>query len=158
MLDKEFKNPVRIQDMNKAIKSFINKHIIGIVSTSNDRSVHAVPIYYHYIDHENAFYFFTRTASKKYSNLEKNNKASFTIFNEDPPVVFTADCEAELLNIDEGNYSDIFIKLVEIHSSQLGYPTPISTMAEGLLTLVKLNIIDFNYKSYIQDINSLKSS
>ncbi|MCP4078115.1 MAG: pyridoxamine 5'-phosphate oxidase family protein [Gammaproteobacteria bacterium] len=144
--------------MNKDIKSFITERIIGIISTTNGQTLHGVPVYYHYVDYENAFYFLTKTVSKKYSNLEKNNKASFTIFNEDPPKIFTADCEAELLNINEDNCSDKFIKLVEIHSSQQGYPTPVSTMTEGLLALVKLNVNDFDYKSYIQDINLLKSS
>ncbi len=158
MPDKEFKNPVRIQYMNKDNKSFITERIVGIISTTNGQSMHGVPVYYHYVDYENAFYFLTKTVSIKYSNLGINNKASFTIFNEDPPEIFTADCEAELLSINDDNCSEKFIKLVEIHSSQIGYPTPVSTMTEGLLAIVKLNVIDFNYRSYIQDINLLRSS
>ena len=104
------------------------------------------------------FYFLTKTESRKYSNLEKNNKVSISIYSENPPVVYSAECVAELIDISDGNYSEKFTKLVQLHVNQQDDPTPVSTMREGLLAIVKLNVINFDYKSYIQDITALKSN
>ena len=144
--------------MQTQMKSFITDHHIGLVSTCRDESSHAVPVFYHYAESENAFYFLTKSESKKFYNLKQNKKASFVIFSENPPQVYTAECISELLDIDDATYSDKFIKLVELHATRDNYPTAISTMREGELVLVKLKVMDLNYKSYIQDINELKSS
>ena len=143
--------------MGQHMKTFIKQQLIGLVSTCDGSTTHGVPIYYVYDDTQNCFYFLTKTASRKYSNLEKNNKASISIYSETPPVVYSADCVAELLEISDENCSEKFKQLVELHVSQKDSPTPISTMRGGLLVIVKLNIIDFDYKSYIQDISELKS-
>lgn len=45
-----------------------------------------------------------------------------------------------------------------MHSSQNYYPSPISTLKKGELKLIKLNVIDFNFKTYQKDIEKLKNT
>jgi uncharacterized pyridoxamine 5'-phosphate oxidase family protein len=127
---------------------FIEKHSVGIVSTCENGEPHGVPIYYHFNKEQEAFYFITKNKTKKYSNLEKNNKAFFTIFNEDPQVVFTAKCEVELLDCMESDCKEVIGSLIDVHSKQEYYPTPVEMLEEGSLRLVRLNTKEHKFVSY----------
>jgi len=134
---------------------FVEKQFVGIVSTHDNVTSNGVPIYYYFVKDDNAFYFITKSETIKYANIKKNKKASISIFAESPPTVFTANCVAELIEFETNDYIKIKNKLVEIHSSQEFYPSPISTVKNGILSLVKLIVNDCKLKSYKKDINML---
>lgn len=142
--------------MQKHIQSFITENIVGLLSTCNDQVAHGVPVFYLYLEPDNAFYFITKTESKKYFNLSENRMASLTIFSESPPTVFTAECRADILEFSFDKYAQIINSLIDMHSTQDYYPSPISTLKKGVLKLIKLEIIGFNYNSYGKDIEKLK--
>jgi hypothetical protein len=135
--------------------SFVEKHFVAIVSTHDSVTSYGVPIYYYFVKDDNAFYFITKSETKKYANIYNNKKASLTIFTENPPTVFTANCVAELIDFETYDCVKIKNKLVEIHSTQEFYPSPISTLTEGILSLIKLNVRDCKLKSYKKDIDLL---
>jgi len=137
--------------------SFAQKHFIALVSTHNNVTSNGAPIYYYFAKDDNAFYFITKSETIKYTNIKKNNKASLSIFTENPPTVFTANCAAELIEFETNDYINIKNKLVEIHSTQEFYPSPISTVKDGILSLVKLTVNDCKLKSYNKDINMLNA-
>lgn len=141
--------------MNNQAILFINQQNTGSVSTFDGAKPYGVPVFYLYVAEHNAFYFLTKTTSKKYANLQKYKVASFSVFANSPPVVYTADCSVELLDLMNKNHSDILKKLVSIHSTQDYYPSPISTLTEDSTSLVKLTITDYNFKSYSEDIKKL---
>ncbi len=143
--------------MESHIVEFIQKHFIGIVSTHDGGHPHGTPIFYVYDEDKEVFFFVTKNRTKKYTNLENNKKASLTIFSENPPITFTANCNAELFDFESCDYMKIKNKLVNIHSTQDFYPTPIATLKDGVISLVKLNVIDCNFNSYISSINLLRA-
>jgi len=137
--------------------SFIQKHFVAIVSAHDSVTSGGVPIYYYFVKDDNAFYFITKSETKKHANIINNKKASLTIFTENPPTVFTANCVAELIDFETTDCVRIKNKLVEIHSTREFYPSPISTLKVGHLSLVKLNVKDCKLKSYRKDINLLNA-
>ena len=138
-------------------ESFVQKHFVAIVSTHDSVASHGVPIYYYFVKDNNAFYFITKSGTKKHANIKNNKKASLTIFTENPPTVFTANCIAELIDFDTDDCAKIRNKLVEIHSTQEFYPSPIFTLKEGVLVLAKLNVTDCDFKLYMDEINLLNA-
>ncbi len=143
--------------MNKKTKAFVQEHYIAIVSTHDRRMPHGVPVYYIYVEEDNAFYFITKSETKKSTNLKQNKQAALTVVKENPPTVFTADCEAELLDFYSDDYVWIKNKLVEIHSTQDYYPSPISTLKNGEFSLIKLNVKNSNLKAYKKEIDLLSA-
>ncbi len=137
--------------------SFVQKHHVAIVSTHDSVTPNGVPIYYYFVKDDNAFYFITKSETIKYANIKKNKKASLSIFTENPPTVFTANCVAELIEFETNDYINIKNRLVEIHSTQEFYPSPISTVKDGILSLVKLIVNDCKLESYKKDINMLNA-
>ena len=131
---------------------FIKEHSVGIVSTCDNDMPHGVPIYYYFDKEKELFYFVTKDATKKYSNLSKNKNVFLTIFRENPQAVFTAECVAEPLDCSKDDCIDIMDSLIEVHSTQEYYPSPISMLKEGTLKLIKLEIKNSNFKSYRKDI------
>jgi hypothetical protein len=138
----------RILSMQKNVQTFLTESTVGLLSTYNDLKPHGVPVFYLFKTEEKAFYFITKTESRKYINLAKNGVASFTIFCEKPPTVFTAECHTEILEFSFEKYSAIIKKLIDMHSTQDYHPSPISIHRKGLLKLIKLKISDFHYRSY----------
>ncbi len=134
---------------------FIQKYFVAIVSTSDGQETQGVPIYYVFSEDDNAFYFITKKGTKKFINIEKNRKASLTIYTDRPPIVFTANCTAELFDFQSEQHASIANQLVVIHSSQDYYPSPISTLAGKDISLIKLNMENFELKSYKEDIELL---
>ncbi len=143
--------------MKKQQVSFVQEHSIAIVSTSDNSDVYGAPIYYQFEQKENSFYFLTFSNTQKHANIEENKKAFLTIFNENPPTVFTAHCVGELLDSSKVEYSDIMLKLVAIHSSRECYPTPLATMKDGEVSLIRLNVESTEFKAYKVDIDLLRA-
>ena len=137
--------------------SFVEKYFVAVISTHDSVTSNGVPIYYLFVKDDNAFYFITKSETKKNINIKNNNKASLTIFTENPPTVFTANCVSELIDYKTDDCLKIINKLVAIHSTQKFYPSPISTIRDGILSLVKLNVKDCKFKSYKKDINLLNA-
>ena len=143
--------------MKKKEVSFVQEHSIAIVSTYGGLRVNGVPIYYLFIKEDNAFYFLTNNQTQKHANIEENNKAAITIFTENPPVVFTASCVAEVFDLKSEEYSEHIYKLVAIHSSREFYPTPLLTFKNGDISLIKLSVEGSKLKSYKEVIDLLKA-
>ncbi len=143
--------------MKANMASLVKEHLVAIVSTCDGLRPNGVPIYYLYVEDVNAFYFLTNSNTQKHINIERNNKTTLTIFTENPPTVFTANCVAEVLNFKSEEHQDHVNKLVAIHSSQECYPTPISTLKDGRVSLIKLSVENCKLKSYERDIESLRA-
>jgi len=136
--------------MNKPCVSFVKENFIAVISTQDNLRPYASPVYYYFSEDENTFYFITNSTTKKYSNIREKNQVSLTIFSEHPPRVFTANCTAQLSDFETSDKTDIKNKLVEIHSSQEFYPSPISSLEKGKISLVKLNAKNCKLKSFKQ--------
>ncbi len=149
---------MNIIQMKENVASFIEEHIVAIVSTCDGLQPNGVPILYLYIKDDDAFYFLTKNNTRKHVNIENNNKASLTVFAEDPPTVFTADCVAEVFDFQSEKYREHVNKLVAIHSSQKCYPTPISTLKDGNLSLIKMSVENCKLESYKNDIDLLRAN
>ena len=137
--------------------SFIQEHYIAIVTTHDNAWPQGVPIFYIFEKDENAFYFVSKSGTKKHANIQINNKASLTIYTETPPTVFTANCIAELSDFGSDKRVTIKNKLVEIHSTLDYYPSPLATLKDGVLTLVKLSVKSCSLKPYKKDIELLSA-
>lgn len=146
--------------MDHNINSFLKESVVGVLSTSNNDEIHSVPVYYFHEATENAIYFITKSKSTKVTNIKKSKKASFSIYSETLPRVFNARCSAEVFDINNNSLKSIEIvrKLAELHSTREYYPSPISTIKDGDLRLVKLSVLDFHYKSYIADEEQIQQS
>ncbi len=143
--------------MKKQTVSFIQEGIIATISTCDGLIAHGAPIFYIFIEEENAFYFLTNTQTEKHANIEKNNNAAISIYTETPPIVFNANCVAEICDFKSGEYSEHVSRLVAMHSSQAFYPTPVSTFKDGEISLIKLNVECSDLKQYKKDIDSLSA-
>ncbi|MCP4429445.1 MAG: pyridoxamine 5'-phosphate oxidase family protein [Gammaproteobacteria bacterium] len=141
--------------MKEDVVAFVKEHIVATVSTCDGLHSHGVPVFYIFVKDDNAFYFLTKNKTQKHINIEINNKTALTIFTESPPTVFTANCVAEVIDFTSGVHKEYITKLVTIHSSQECYPTPISTLIDGDLSLVKLNVENCKLRSYKNEIDLL---
>lgn len=60
---------------------------------------------------------------------------------------------------DKGFQSnDIIKKLAEVHSTREYYPSPIASMKDGELKLVKLKVLDYLFKSYVSEYDLIEKS
>ena len=143
--------------MDNTVISFLADHSVGVLSTCNDGKPYGSPVYYHFTPEQKAFYFLTKNQSRKYLELNTNTQASFSVFSEAPPTSFLAECTAEILEFSLKAYQSIITRLIEIHSTRDYYPSPISTMMEGELKLIRLDLIDFSFNAYQRDIEKLQS-
>jgi uncharacterized pyridoxamine 5'-phosphate oxidase family protein len=143
--------------MKENVISFVEENWVAYISTYDGSSSCGVPIYYLFVENDNAFYFLTKNKTKKYANIQKNNKASLTIFTENPPTVFTAVCAGEVFDFKSMEHIEYVNKLVAIHSSQECYPTPILTLKAGGLSLIKLRVKSCRLKSYKKNIGLLSA-
>jgi nitroimidazol reductase NimA-like FMN-containing flavoprotein (pyridoxamine 5'-phosphate oxidase superfamily) len=140
--------------------SLLNECVVGVLSTCDEEIIHSVPVYYHYNQAENAFYFISRSKSVKVDNLKKNQKASFSVYSERLPRTYSAQCSAQIFDVENTGFAgnQIIKKLAEVHSTQEYYPSPISAMKEGELKLIKLEVIDYQYKSYVANTEQAQRS
>ena len=135
--------------MNEEVIGFIKENSVGVISTCDENNIpHGVPVYYYFSESEENLYFVTKDETKKYSKLNKNNKAAFVIFIENPQTVFTADCTTELIDPKSDGFIDITNELIKTHSNQDYYPPPIDFLKEGSLKLIKLKIESHNFTIY----------
>lgn len=138
--------------LEPGVQDFIQNHSVGVISTCSGNKPHAVPIYYFYDPEKNHFYFVTKSETKKVLNILENKNTFLTIYKEDPQATFTAECEARLLEHVEPDYTNITNHLINIHSIQDYYPTPLTMLKEGNLTLVELKVLSHTFRSYRQNV------
>ncbi len=134
--------------MENNIKKFLENNSVCIVSTCNNNKPHAVPVYYFYNSENNKMYFVTKTGTKKFLNMSENNNVFVTIYRESPQATFTAECKSNILNCKKDNCIKITKHLIDIHSSEDYYPTPLTMLKEGSLALVELDIVSHKFNSY----------
>lgn len=146
--------------MDHHISSFLEESVVGVLSTCNNGEIHSVPVYFYHDDTDNAFYFITKSKSTKVNHLKKNKQASFSIYSEALPRVFNAKCAVEIFDVQTNSLENIEIirKLAEVHSTREYYPSPISTIKDGELKLVKLIVLDYQYKSYTAEAMKIQIS
>lgn len=146
--------------MDYHISSFLKDSVVGVLSTLNNDEIYSVPVYYLHDKTENALYFITKSKSTKVKNIQKNKKVTFSVYSETLPRVFSAKCSAEILDVNDNSLDTIEIirKLAEVHSTREYYPSPISTIKDGELKLVKLTFVDYYYKSYISGEEQVQKS
>ncbi len=138
--------------MKKEYLPFIKDNSLAIVSTHDGFIPHGKPIYYHFDEDENAFYFMTINTTKTQVNLRDTLVASLTIFVENPPTVLTVDCDVEFMDYKSPHCTKVVDILAEIHATRECYPTPLATRKEASLSLVKLKALDYEFRSYLEDI------
>ncbi len=136
------------------LNSFLEECVVGVLSIYKNAEIHSVPVYYYYHQVEKAFYFMTKSKSAKIDYLTKNNKASFSIYSERLPRAYNAQCKAEIVDLD-GHHKvkaiHIIKRLAEVHSTQEYYPSPIASMKEGELKLIKLKVLDYQFNTYVPE-------
>lgn len=133
------------------LSSFLGECVVGVLSTCHNDEIHSVPVYYFYRPSEKAFYFISKSKSQKIDLLKKNKSAAFVVYSETLPQTFTAQCRAEIVSLakNDEQSNEIIKKLAEVHSTREYYPSPLSSMKEGELILVRLEVLDYQYKSYV---------
>lgn len=137
------------EKMSEDLLNFINSETVGVISTVNvkDSKPHSSPIYYFFSSDNESFYFITKDTTQKVGNIKDNSNVDFVIFSNSPQRVFRAECSAEIVTDDEGS-SEFISKLIDVHTHQEYYPTPISALKEGKLSLVRLKVLDYKYNVY----------
>lgn len=132
--------------MEADVKDFVKDHSVGIISTCDNNEPHGVPVYY-YFDGDK-FYFATKSKTKKIENIESNGNVFLMIYREEPQAVFTAKCKATLMDYKDSGCMGIVKHLVGVHASQDYYPTPLTALKEGNITVVELEVREHQFKSY----------
>lgn len=136
--------------MDQSVKSFLSQKVVGVLSSCDNGDVLTVPVYYVYDAEQDAFFFISKSKSSKISNIKKNNKVFFSVFSEKLPRVYNARCTADLHDIQSVGSFKIIKQLAEIHSTQEYYPSPIASIHEGELILVKLKVLESSFKSFVE--------
>ena len=124
-------------ETNKKIVDELNSinQPLGTLSTiSGDRSQSASVYYVH--DDKCNLYFITRSASRKYKNLETNKNVSFVITSENPPHTIQIEGTAERVT-DAHEESEYFTKLVSLASSRASIP-PVAQMPTSETVFMKI--------------------
>ncbi|HSW74911.1 MAG TPA: pyridoxamine 5'-phosphate oxidase family protein [Candidatus Saccharimonadales bacterium] len=122
---------------NEAYK-FLEKHKLGILSTTSEQNVPAGAAVYYVVDDALNFYFLTHTTSQKYKNSYKNQKAALTVVDDyAQATVQTSGTITEVGTGDE--HDEIYRKLAAIHPpGRFAWITPVSKIHEGETRLLKL--------------------
>lgn len=136
--------------MNEETVKFLEERTVGVIGTSKDNTPHCVPIYYYFDKDAESFYFVTKSKTQKAENIVSNSKVFITVFSEEPQATFGARCDATILESNDADQKRVINELIGVHSGQEYFPTPLSALKDGDLTLVKLKIEDHNFSFYKQ--------
>ncbi|MCA9356095.1 MAG: pyridoxamine 5'-phosphate oxidase family protein [Candidatus Paceibacterota bacterium] len=138
--------------MEKSVIDFLKNNSLCILSTCKDNKPHSVPVYYFYDDENETFYIATKAKTQKVLNILENKNTFITVFRTDPQATFTAECEATIIDHTNEDFPDIAKRLMEIHSAQSSFPTPLSMIKDGSLVLIQLKVITHKFNSYRQTV------
>lgn len=134
--------------MENIEKEFILDHHLAVIATCSGDNPHCTPVYYLYDEEKNLFYFVTKDETRKFSNIKDNKKVFLSIFNEKPQQVYSANCKAKILSQKKAGFDEVIERLIEIHAEQDYFPTPLSYLKEGKLSLIELSPEDSQFNSY----------
>lgn len=149
----------KIKDKSELIaeaQEFIRSQKVVVLSTidKENRPYAATVFYYLAEDDKFTFYFFTQDATKKFENLEKNNRAALTIFTEADPKMVQAQGSVWLVK-DEVEAMEATSKLIDIASnSSPWFDPPIAKMKAGKLEVLKVEVDWLRYADFRQFGNS----
>ena len=143
-----------IQETLEFLKS---QRVAVVASTSPDGQPHAAAVFYTVSDDLGFnFYFFAKDYTKKFHNLEVNNRIALVIYTENPPIIVQADGTVSRVE-DKKEEEQATSKLVEISiTSDKYYDPPISKMKGGDTAVLKIDVESLRYADFRGDFSSLK--
>ena len=118
-----------------------------VVSTSDENVPHGAVVFYHFDEASEKFYFVTKTETQKIKNINRNSSVALTIFSETPPRTFQARCKAKRASRDELS-PELLKRVLNVHSSQDYWPTPIQKIEEGTMCFVEIALDHSRYRDY----------
>ena len=140
------------QELSAEVQEFLHGQQVMVLSTvDKNGQPHAATVFYYLVeDGSFVFYFFTQDATKKFDNLEKNNRAAITVFTQEEPRLVQAQVNVWLVT-DETESTKIISKLTDIaiHSSTWFGP-PIAKMKAGNLQVLKVQVDWLRYADFRQ--------
>jgi general stress protein 26 len=144
--------------IKEALEFLQSQKVAVVASTSPDGEPHAAAVFYTVSDDLGFyFYFFSKDYTKKFKNLEANNRVALVIYTENPPVIVQA--QGTVSAVTEGKErQEMVSKLVDISmSSDKYYDPPISKMKGGELTLLKIDVESLRFADFRQRTSSSES-
>lgn len=116
------------QNTNEKLKRFLDSHAIAALSVISKDDMPYSATVYTVVDEKLNFYFMSRNNSKKTENIEKNNKAALTIFDQDNPITVQVQGHIERVENHE-SITNLFVKIAESNAHEKAgfhWPPPIS--------------------------------
>lgn len=109
---------------------FLNRHKLAVLSTTDGKTeVWGAAIYY-VIDDSLAFYFFTKTDSKKYQYILKNPHVAVTVVDDETQTTVQATGRVE--EVPEEEQNEAYRKLAVIHPpGDFSWKPPVSKLSDG---------------------------
>lgn len=130
---------------------FLNRHKLAILSTTDGKTeVWGAAIYY-IIDDSLAFYFFTKTDSKKYQHILKNSHAAVTVVDDETQTTVQASGHVE--EVPEEEQNEAYRKLAVIHPpGDFSWKPPVSKLTDkGQTVVLKLQPTILQFAEFKSD-------
>lgn len=110
---------------------------LGVISTVNEQGRPQSASVYHVCDDNLNIFFVTRSESRKYKNLQKNNNASFVITSEHPPK--TIQLEGTVAEVSDPNEQLTYFDKLVAKATESSFMPPVSQMVAGEMVFMKLS-------------------
>ena len=109
---------------------------LGVISTSNEQGNSQSAGLYYITDENLNIFFVTRSASRKYKNIQNNPHVSFTVISEHPPVTIQLEgTAAEVMDpTEQTTYYDKLIAKATATTPML----PVSQIVTGEMVFMKI--------------------
>lgn len=140
------------QELMNDAKEFLQEQNVAVLSTvDKEGQPHGATIFYYLSDDDDfSFYFFTKDLTKKFDNLDKNNRVALTVFTEKDPVIVQVQGTVWVVK-DEQEAMIATSKLVDISSnSSKWFDPPISKMKAGQMHVLKVETTSLRYADFRQ--------
>lgn len=128
---------------------FLRNNPIGVISTLDELGHPQSAAIAFIVDEYFRFYFFTRTNTKKYRNIQRSEFGALCVVNEDD--LLTVQAEGSfLLNISPDRAGEMVNKLTNLVGDPIAgrWPPPVAKIRDGSMALIsftprKLRFADF---------------
>jgi len=123
---------VDITQSRERILDFLGTHKVGVLATADATGKpHAAAVYV-VCDPQLVFYFITKKATRKSTNLSVNSQAALAVYDEQSQTTVQVDGQVEVVT-DPAQIDRIFTEIQAIArlTSQSGTPPPAKLLADG---------------------------
>lgn len=133
-----FNDDTKFTDRKKRIFTFLRENPIGVLSSvTPDGNPHGAVVYFR-VDKDFSVSIFTKTGTRKYDNLKRNNHVMLTVFEPETQATVQVTGVAEEVQ-DNYELSGIAgtIMGISMNTSEAGVP-PLSKLDAGMYTAFKI--------------------